>query len=76
MQIFICFNVCGIILGVKHDADFKNSVCKQISARLGVVFVGFNVNGVVILRRILFFSARVMLGIGIEKYADYEDLFA
>ena len=46
-QVFMTFVVWGIILEVKSDADFKNDICKRISQRLGVVIVGFNVNGLI-----------------------------
>ena len=41
------FVIWGIILGVKSDADFENDICNRTSPRLGVVLVGFDVNGVV-----------------------------
>ena len=41
------FVVWGIILEVKRDADSENDICKRISQRLGVVLVGFNIDGVV-----------------------------
>ena len=40
------FDIWGIILGVKNDADFENGICKTITLRLRLVLVGFNVNGV------------------------------
>ena len=54
------FVVWGIIPEVRTDADFKNDICKRISQRLGVVLVGFNVDGVVI-RKIFIFAASVIL---------------
>ena len=47
------FEIVVTILGVKHDADFENGVCMEISPRLGLLFVGCYVNGMVI-RKISF----------------------
>ena len=49
------FVVWGIILGVKSDADFENEIFKRIFQRLGVVYVGFNVHGVVFRKIFIFF---------------------
>ena len=54
-QVFMTFVVWGIILEVKSDADFKNDICKRISQRLGVVIVGFNVNGLIFRKIFIFF---------------------
>ena len=48
------FVIWGIILEVKSDADSDYDICKRISQHLSVVLVGFNVNGVVF-RKILIF---------------------
>ena len=42
------------MLGVEHEADFENGICKDIPERLGAVLVHFNVNGVVIVEMIFF----------------------
>ena len=44
-----------IILQVKSDDDSKNEICKRISQRLGVVLVGFNIDGVVVRKIFIFF---------------------
>ena len=47
--------VWGIIQEVKTDADFETDICKAISRRLGIVLVGFNVDGVVFRNIFIFF---------------------
>ena len=41
------FDARGIILEVKSDAYSENDICKRISQRVGLVLVGFNVDGMV-----------------------------
>ena len=69
MDIVISFVIWAMIPGVKTGADFEDSICKDIFQRLGLVSVGFNVNGVVS-RKIYIHAAWVMLSIilGAKKY--------
>ena len=71
------FVVWGTILEVKTDAYLKNDICKRISQRLAVVFVGFNINEVFFRKIFMFFRlSRVGYRSRSAKYANYKTMTA